>query len=220
MSEKVIISKDYFKKGMQDWIREFLEYKYLILFSLIVVAIATFLDYFSGVYVSSTATATVPDLILDHIGPIDMRFLFVYGYLAVAFCFFLYPILFHIRKLHIVISQFSVLVIIRSIFIVFTHLQRPADAIVISFPWILKGLSFENDMFFSGHTAIPFLGYLLFKNSKIRYFFLAGSVFLGIAVLAMHEHYSIDVFSAFFITYCSYKVGWLLIRKSTKLIKH
>jgi hypothetical protein len=103
---------------------------------------------------------------------------------------------------------------------VFTHLQSPADAIPISFPWIFKGLSFKNDMFFSGHTAIPFLGFLLFKNSKIRFLFLAGSVFLGTAALLMHEHYSIDVFSAFFITYCSYKIGWFFIKKSTKDVKN
>jgi len=220
MFKKLAIIKDYFKKGFQDWIREFFEYKYLILLSLLIVGIATFLDYFSGVYVSSTPGVVVPDLILDHIGPINIGFLFVFGYLILILTLFLYPIFFHIRRLHIVISQFSVLVIIRSVFMVLTHLQSPADAINISFPWIFEELSFKNDMFFSGHTAIPFLGFLLFKNSKIRYFFLAGAIFLGTAALLMHEHYSIDVFSAFFITYCSYKIGCLFIRKWTKVLKN
>jgi len=31
--------------------------------------------------------------------------------------------------------------------------------------------------------------------------------------LLMHLHYSIDVFGAFFMTYCSYRMGQRLLRK-------
>jgi len=47
-------------------------------------------------------------------------------------------------------------------------------------------LNFSNDLFFSGHTAVPFLGYLLFKEEKIRYVFLALSIMMGGVVLLMH----------------------------------
>lgn len=215
---KLKITKEYTQKGYRDWIREFIEYRYLIILSLIIVAIATFLDYFSGVYVSKINASYVPDLILDHIGPYDVSFFYVYGYLALCFTLFLYPLLFHIRTLHVVISQFSFLVMLRSVFVVFTHLQTPIDAIPFEFPWIIKGLSFQNDMFFSGHTAIPFLGFFLFKG-KIKYLFLFGSVFMGIIVLLTHGHYSIDVFSAFFITYCCYKLGNFVLEKVEPYIK-
>lgn len=206
--------KEYFRKGFQEWKNELFEYKYVILLSLIAVAIAAFLDYYSGVYVSSANVADVPDLILDHIGPVDMSYFYVYGYLILVFALFLYPLILHIRTLHIVISQFSLLVMLRALFMIFTHLQSPLDAIIIHFPWIFKGLSFENDMFFSGHTAIPFLGFLLFRKSKIRFFFLIGSVLMAITVILMHIHYSIDVFSAYFITYCSYRIGRYMLRKT------
>ena len=62
--------KTYFRKGFRDWIREFLEYRYLIASSLVLVVIATYLDYHCGVYVSSTEGPDIPDLILDHIGPV------------------------------------------------------------------------------------------------------------------------------------------------------
>ncbi len=214
LSQKLSAIKEYFRKGFQEWKNELFEYKYVILLSLIIVAIAAFLDYYSGVYVSTTNVADVPDLILDHIGPVDMSFLFVHGYLILVFALFLYPLILHIRMLHIVISQFSLLVILRALFMIFTHLQSPLDAIPIHFPWIFKELSFENDMFFSGHTAIPFLGFLLFRKSKIRFFFLIGSILMAITVLVMHLHYSIDVFSAYFITYCSYWMGRFLLRKT------
>jgi hypothetical protein len=209
----VLKYKEYFIKGFNDWRREFYEYRYLILLSLIIVLIAMFIDYYSGVYVTSAESARVPDLILDHLDPVDVGFLFVYGYMVLCLALFLYPLFFHIRTLHIVISQFSFLVMLRAIFIVFTHLRTPPDAIQIGFPWIFKGLSFQNDQFFSGHTAIPFLGFLLFKGG-IRYFFLFGSIFMGIVVLLTHQHYSIDVFAAYFITYCCYKMGDNLINKT------
>jgi hypothetical protein len=211
--------KDYFIKGFIDWRNEFLEYRYLIFLSLIIVVIAALLDYFAGVYVSKRAeTADVPDLILDHIGPINIGFLYVYGYLVLCLTLLLYPFFFHIRTLHIVLSQFSFLVMLRSVFTVFTHLQTPQDAIRVSFPWIFKSLSFQNDMFFSGHTAIPFLGFLLFSGN-IRYFFLFGSLCMGTVVLLTHTHYSIDVFSAFFIAYCCHRFGNTLLMKTEPYIK-
>ena len=193
--------------------QELFEYRYLILLSLIIVVIATFLDYFSGVYVSSAKTAHVPDLILDHIGPVNVGFLYVYGYMALCSLLLLYPLFFHIRILHIVVSQFSFLIMLRAIFLIFTHLETPPTAIPVHFPWMFQGLSFQNDMFFSGHTAVPFLGFLLYKG-WLKYFFLCGSILMGTVVLITHMHYSIDVFSAFFITYCCHKIGTVMIDKT------
>jgi len=210
--------KEYFKKGFRDWRQELIEYRYLILLSLLIVAAATFLDYFSGVYVSTTKVATVPDLILDHVGPVDASFFYVYGYLVLCFALFLYPLFFHIRTLHIVVSQFSFLVMLRAVFVMLTHLQTPPDTIPADFPWIFKGISFQNDMFFSGHTAVPFLGFFLYTGI-VRYFFLFGSIFMAIVVLLTHSHYSIDVFSAFFITYCCYKMGNVVLNKVEPYIK-
>lgn len=59
-----------------------------------------------------------------------------------------------------------------------------------------------NDLFFSGHTALPFLMALIFwQNVKLRWAFILLSLFFGSAALLGHLHYSIDVFAAFFITY-------------------
>ncbi len=210
--------REYFKTGFRDWRHEFIEYRYLILLSLLIVAGATFLDYYSGVYVSNVKVVAVPDLILDHVGPIDVSFFYVYGYLTLCFALFLYPFVFHIRTLHMVVSQFSLLVMLRAVFVMLTHLQTPPEAITADFPWIFKGISFQNDMFFSGHTAVPLLGFFLYKGI-IRYFFLFGSIFMAIVVLLTHSHYSIDVFSAFFICYCSYKMGNKAINKIEPHIK-
>jgi len=199
------------KEYVINWKNEFLRHKYLIGISIIFLIVSSILDYLSGTYTNRVGAAIAPDLILELIPPIDLEFVFTYGYLFVLFIFFAYPLFFKPKEIHEVISQFSLLVMIRSFFICFTHLKAPVDAIVVEFPWLISHLSFHNDLFFSGHTAFPFLGFLLFQESKIKYFFLAASIIMGITVLLMHVHYSIDVCSAFFISYGSYKIGkWFL----------
>jgi hypothetical protein len=200
------------RKRFKGWKAEIKNHKYLILLSLVFLVLATFLDYFAGSYVRKVGSAVSPDLILDHIAPINLSFLFVYGYITIILILFLYPLLFKVRKFHMVISQFSLLIMVRSFFIIFTHLKTPVDAIAVKFPWMISYLSFQNDLFFSGHTAVPFLGFLIFKG-RIRYFFLAASIAMGAIVLLMHLHYSIDVLSAFFITYGTYKIGVWFFKK-------
>jgi hypothetical protein len=67
--------------------------------------------------------------------------------------------------------------------------------------------------------AVPFLGFLLFREDNIRYFFLFFSFFMGAVVLLMHVHYSIDVFSAFFITYGTHKVGEKFFNKVNSYLR-
>jgi hypothetical protein len=110
----------------------------------------------------------------------------------------------------------SLFIIVRSGFMLFTHLGVPYDAVKFTSPGILQLFDFTNDLFFSGHTGLPFLGFLIFKQHKrIRYFMLISSIILGITVLLMHIHYSIDVFSAFFITFGVYTIGnWFFKKRS------
>jgi hypothetical protein len=199
--------------GVQDWIGDVLACKRLLAVAGVLTAIALAADYYCGSYVTVTPGAKVPDLILDRFPAVDLSFLFVYGYMVLLMIMFLYPAFFRVRMLHVVAIQFSVLLTLRSVFMIFTHLETPAGSMAVGFPWFFENLYFENDMFFSGHTAMPFLGFYLFRHSPLRYVFLVGAIVMGIVVLAMHLHYSIDVFSAFFMTYCSYRMGQRLLRK-------
>lgn len=206
-------ARERLREGLQDWAAGLVGHRRLIALSVVFIAVALCSNYYCGGYVSSTSGVKVPDLVLDHLDPIDLSFLFVYGYTALIVGLFLYPLLFRVRILHVAAIQFSLLLILRSLFMVFTHLETPAGSVSVGFPWFFRILYFDNDMFFSGHTAIPFLGFYLFKGSSLRYVFLVGSVVMGIVVLAMHLHYSIDVFAAFFMTYCSYRIGNAVIRR-------
>ena len=200
---------------IMTWSRIIYANKKKILISLFLLVLALSIYLMSGDYLNDHDNyAAAPDLILDHFGPYDLSLIYVWFFLAVIVIYFSYPLIFKPNELHYYISIFSLFIVIRSGFVIFTHLGVPLDAVTITFPGRAQLLNFTNDLFFSGHTGIPFLGFLVFKEKKIlRYFMLCASIILGITVLLMHVHYSIDVFSAFFITYGVYKIGNKFIRK-------
>ncbi len=82
----------------------------------------------------------------------------------------------------------------------------------------MSKFAFGGDLFFSGHTGLPFLMALVFwKKPILRYFFIASAIGFGAVVLLTHLHYSIDVLSAFFITYTIFHIAEFLFRKDRKL---
>lgn len=200
-------------KRIKAWAREVREHRKLILVSIIFLIISLAITYFMGDYTSEIKTVAVPDLILDHVPVVDLSFLFFYGFEIVIAVLLLYPLVFNVKEFHIAISQLSLLVLIRSLFTALTHLGVPSNSISIYSSGLYNWLVFQNDLFFSGHTAIPFLGFLLYRKEKIGIFFLIATVVLAATVLFMHLHYSIDVFAAIFIAYGSYKLGNWLFRK-------
>src|SRR3989344_4041572 len=117
------------KSFQKEWMLELWSYKYSILFSLIFIVVAVIVSGLSSSYVTySIQTAQVPDLILDNIGPFDWSFSFVYISLFLFYSLFIYPIFFYVPRIHRVCIQFSLLLVIRSFFLIFTHLQTPLDA--------------------------------------------------------------------------------------------
>jgi hypothetical protein len=197
----------------QRWKKELSQHKLLILTSLGFLILAAVANSLAGIYADRVGFSSVTDLILDHLPSLDLAYLLVYGYIMVILVLFLYPLFFKVRTFHVVVVQASLLIIVRSIFMTFTHLKEPAEAVITDVPRLYSLFNYQNDLFFSGHTAIPFLGFLLFRKDKIRTFFLLSTIVMAATVLLMHVHYSIDVFSAFFITYGIYKIGQRLVAK-------
>lgn len=199
------------------WFSEIKKHKKAIVLSLLFFLLAGIAYTAAGDYLLDHAknTAVSPDAILDSIGPYNLSFIFIWLFLAVNLVYFAYPIIYRTKEIAYTINMFSLFVIVRSAFIMFTHLRPPADAIHAVYPWFLQFLNYSNDLFFSGHTGVPFLGFLIFSryNKTIAYAMLASSIILGITVLLMHVHYSIDVFSAYFITYGIYVIGNKLFKK-------
>jgi len=203
-----------FREWAKEWKTELKEHKWLLILSIILIIIANILNVTAATYSDRMGSAHVADIILDNIPAVNLQYVFTFGFTFAIAILFLYPLFFRVRQVHLVISQFSLLLIVRAFFIILTHLKQPIDAIVVDLPQIYSALVFKNDLFFSGHVAMTFLGFLLFKEDKIfGTFFLIVTIIMAVTVLLMHVHYSIDVFAAFFITYGTYKFGKWCFKK-------
>ncbi len=187
-------------------------YLYIIL-PLFLAAITA--DYFSGVYVTFYIDAQeVTDLLLDILPVVNLAPLFVLGYMTILITAVLYPLLFDLSKLKGTLFFFSLIVFTRACFLVMTHLKSPSEAVPVTFPGMIDSFNFQNDLFFSGHAAVPFTIFLFYsKGEKMRYFFLIGSIVMSVTALLMHRHYTIDVFAAYYIAYATYKIGLIFYNR-------
>lgn len=105
-----------------------------------------------------------------------------------------------------VLFSLSVILITRMGSIYFLPLNPPRGLIVLIDPLTSltyggRGIFITKDLFFSGHTSNIFMFYLCLQKRKDKAFLLLGSITVGILVLAQHVHYTMDVISAFIITY-------------------
>lgn len=186
-----------------------------VIISLIFLVISLVINFFAGTYATESASNSVTDIILSNIKTYDLDSFFIYGtiffLLFIIFIFLLRP-----NKIPFTIKSIALFVIIRSIFITLTHLGPFPSQITINSNFLNK-FSFGADLFFSGHTGLPFLLSLVFWDDKwIRYIFISFSLIFAIVVLLAHLHYSIDVLSAFFITYSIFHTALYIFKKDKK----
>jgi len=176
------------------------------------------INYMAGTYASAHMSNPVNDIILDNIPTVDVDGIFVYGIMA-FFIFVIGLLSLRPRRTPFVLKSFSLFLIVRSFFIILTHMAPSVhQAPLESTNFIFNAFSFAGDLFFSGHTGLPFLMALVFWDEKIlRWVFLTTAILFGIVVLLGHYHYSIDVFAAFFITFGVYKISERLFKKDFHL---
>jgi hypothetical protein len=164
-------------------------------------------NYLAGTYASLHAGHAVRDILLDRMPTLPVDFIFIDG--ALVFWAFVLAVLLSLpRAIPFVLKTLALFIVIRSFFVILTHIGPPADPAVLDPSRIMSDLTFAGDLFFSGHTGFPFLLALTFWESRmLRQIFLASSVVFALAVLFGHLHYSIDVFAAFFITDSIFRIA-------------
>jgi hypothetical protein len=188
------------------WFRDFKHSFWAIFVSLILLTLAIMINVRASRYADSVASNSITDLLLDILPTIDLSWLFLWGMFFIITIYFAYPLVTNPNKLPFYLVSFSLLIIVRSFFLVLTHLRIPDDSVAFETEYF-KSLFYQHDLFFSGHTAIPFLGFLVIDHKWIKGIMLIGSIIMPLTVLLMHRHYSIDVFAAYFITYGVYKIS-------------
>lgn len=192
-------------------------YRVSLLLGILVFVSSYALTVFVSVRNDLISYSSVGDLFLDIFPTYNLEFLFTYGIYSLVLYVFLYVVLIKPESAPFALKTYGLLFIFRSAFVSLTHFGPPVgffyEEISNIGGGLFSNLIFKNDLFFSGHTAIPFLAFLIFKDSYIfKWIQFIGSIIMGITVLLMHVHYSIDVFSAFFITFGIYSISLKLFQ--------
>lgn len=175
------------------------------------------INYYAGTYATAVASNPVTDIILNNIPVFDVDGVFVWGAIVFVGCIFLVG-LSHPHRIPFTLKTISLFVIIRSIFISLTHIAPFPTQIPLDPLHFTSNFIFGADLFFSGHTGLPFLIALIFwDNKKLRVSFIILSVLLGGVSLMGHLHYSIDIFAAYFITYGIYGIAAQIFEKDKEM---
>jgi hypothetical protein len=198
---------------------------YHTLLSVVLLIACLFLTYFSRIYANDHQGYVVPDILLDNIPVFNVGYVFFQG----AFTFLLVVLgilLWEPLYIPFTLECSALFFFVRSFFMVMTHLSAPS---VEYYKYVehehhvanvLFTVSSGNDQFFSAHTGFPFLLALLFWHYKpFRFFFLLCSLIGGLAVILGHLHYSIDVFSSFFIAFGVFEISKHFFKKEYSYLK-
>lgn len=188
------------------------EFRISVLFSILTFLASLTTSFYAIGYATERASNSVTDLILSNTPTFDVDGLFVYG--TALFVIFTTALLIaHPKRIPFALHTIALFYFVRAAFISLTHLGPFPMSAANSFDFgtLASRMFFGGDLFFSGHTGVAFLMALIFWNEKnLRSIFLTASVYFGVIVLLGHYHYSIDVASAFFITYGIFHIAkWL-----------
>ena len=202
-----------FKSSLEKWkiLLSYRAFRVSIIVGALVLVGSYILTHFVSIYNDSSNYISVGDLILDNIPTYNLEFLFIWGIYFIVASIVFYVTVLRPEIVPFVMKTFGILFFVRCGFIILIHVGPP-DGFFYESTFLqnidpINNLVFKNDLFFSGHTSIPFMAFLLIQRGVFRWLMLAGSIIMGATVLLMHVHYCIDVFAAFFITHGIYSLS-------------
>lgn len=187
--------------------------------SLLFFAGSLFVNYGAMIYSAERVGNATTDVLLQNLPVIDTDIVFTEG--AILFVVFLIVLLLlQPKTIPFTLKSIALFIVIRAIFVSMTHLAPYPDRIVSDIG-NLQYFSAGADLFFSGHTGLPFmLAFIFWENKRLRIFFIFSSIVGAVAVILGHLHYTIDVFSAFFIAFGIYHIALKFFKKDYALFMH
>jgi hypothetical protein len=178
--------------------------------------------YFYGVggqYVDALAAPSGTDLVLQNIPRWNVTWVLSYCWLGLQLFALAAVFLYAPRRLPYIFATVSLFILIRTVFLVLTPLGPPKQNLDMTrlnpvFSYAKGVLTFNNENFFSGHTGLPYLFFLIHRTPWIKAVFMFFSIVMGACVLLARNHYAIDVLGAYFTTFAIYSLsrwmfGWL-----------
>jgi len=190
-----------------------------VFFGLIFLIGGLIINNYAQIYAANNVNNSEKDILLDNIPTVDVHLIYSEG--AMLFIIALVVILLYEPKfIPFVLKTLAVFVVTRSFFMILTHLAPPVAQTYIDPTDYIQRLSHGDDLFFSGHTGLPFLLAMIFwKKKYLKWLFILCTLIGGVAVILGHLHYSIDVFSALFISYGIFHISKYLFAEDLKFFE-
>jgi hypothetical protein len=199
--------------------KEYLKNKYFVrssVFGLFFLIFGFIVSYWSALYATEKQSSAVTDIILSNTPIYNVADIFVYGIFAVII-FVIFLGLVKPQRIPFLAKSSAIFILVRSIFVSLTHIGLYPNTISTNMG-AFKSMTAGGDLFFSGHTGFPFLMALIFWHNKfLRNLFLALSVIFAVVSLLGHYHYTIDVLSAFFITFGIYHICLKVLKQDNRI---
>jgi hypothetical protein len=206
----IYLKTSFFACLLSNWKEALTNRKFSAAFSISLIILAASLILLTSFlsYVEQRSGVILNDPLLNLINPVNLTwFIFALIYLSLALA--LLSFITSPRLFLFAIQSYALLVLTRIAAMYFLPLEPPVKMIPLADPFVqFFGPSnlLTKDLFFSGHTATIFLFFLIAKKGKLKIFFFANTCLVALSVIIQNVHYSIDVFSAPFFTFCCYTV--------------
>jgi hypothetical protein len=187
-----------------------------LLYSIIVLALLLFSFTRFLNYVELRAGYTFHDPLLNLFSPVDLTWL-IFGLIYIGLVTAIFFFIKDPQLLMTALQSYIILLIFRITAMYLLPLNPPAQMIPLNDPFVQmfgQGEVLTKDLFFSGHTSLLFLFFLVSKGRVLKGVFLSCAIIVGISVLLQHVHYSIDVFTAPFFSFTSVKLAEYLKKGS------
>lgn len=200
------------KEFLNNWKSALSDKKIIVKILLTIIVLVIGLIYLTKflTYIEYRPGIVLPDPILDNINAYDLSiyiFMFTYGTVLLGSLLIIH----NPRMVFTVLHSYMIILIFRVICLYFVPLEAPGNIIplhdIILENSFYSGRLNLKDLFFSGHTAALFLFYIATGKKFIRYLFLLIVIFVGLAIILQHVHYTIDVVLAPLFSWISYKLS-------------
>jgi len=205
------------KRILRNWKSQLIDSKFRLALYISTITIALVLAVFTSFLqvIENRDGVVIHDPFLNILSPINLTwftFALIYGGVIIAVIYLIN----NPKLLVLTFFTYSVLVLLRIFAMYFLPLNPPTDMIALKDPFVDffgGGKTLTKDLFFSGHTSLMFMLFLIIKEKKLKRMFFYSTFLVGFSVLLQHVHYTIDVIVAPVFAYISYQIGIYLFNR-------
>jgi hypothetical protein len=160
----------------------------------------------AGWHADHSALPSGSDWLLRRLPVVNVLPMLSWGWLGLHLTLAGAAVLYYPRRMPFLLFMLGVFVAVRSVFIFLSPIGHPTSMLDVGkldflYSQVLGTWTFNNEFVFSGHAGVPFLFFLFFETFWLKTTALVGSLTMGACVLLSHNHYTVDVLGAYFVSY-------------------